>query len=161
MSISAGDETSECRQQIGVQAGFRLIEHHQRWRSRAQRRGDQQQVAEGSVGELSCGEGPQTSRGPSILDGIGRELHHLQVGTAGKRASIVPCSASASPISMIVCQGCREVSAFGIERRRTSADVAIPDWGVSVGAELVVNLPAANLSRTASGWELTLDTAPR
>ena len=53
------DQAPEGRQQVGMQAGFRFVEHQQRRRPRRQQGGDPQQVAQGAVRQLRGAQRPQ------------------------------------------------------------------------------------------------------
>ena len=56
---AGGDQPRERPQQIGVQAGFRLVQRHQLRRARRQQRRHQQQIAQGSIGQFGGLQRPQ------------------------------------------------------------------------------------------------------
>ena len=59
-AFGGGDhQPGQRRQQLRMQAGLRLVQHHQPGRSGAQQGGDQQQVAQRAVGQLGARQRPQ------------------------------------------------------------------------------------------------------
>ena len=72
------DQPGKCRKQVGVQAGFWFVQHHERRRSRAEEGGDQQQVAKGAVRKLGRAQRPQQTVGTQFKIEAATGLDHLE-----------------------------------------------------------------------------------
>ncbi len=131
-------------QQVGVQAGLGFVEHHQRRWPRGEQGGDQQQVAQGAVGQLGR---RQRAQQPLLAQGDAEAPARLAVDAqlrAGKGIGDGTLQRLAVADLADGLQRGRQVAAVVVQHRRAGAQLWLACRRLGVGAEVVVEAPAAD-----------------
>ena len=143
------NQAGQRRQQVRVEAGLRLVQHEKRRRTRRQQRRDPQQVAQGAVRQLTGAERPEQptllhlDAEPALGDADRDVRAREGVVDGGRQGLVVADDADR-------LERRREVAAVVTEHRGVRADLRQACRRPGVGAEVIVEAPAARRPAAAS-----------
>ena len=130
-------------QQIGVQAGLRLVEHQELRRPRRQQGRHQEQVAQGAVGQLFRGQRTQQARLAHRQSRNARLPPRSRPPRPGRRRPRVRRGLRVADLADGLQRG-REVAPVGGQHRRVGADLGLPGRRSPIGAQMVVEAPGTD-----------------
>ena len=82
------NQPSQGGQELWVQAAFRFVQHQQGWQPRAEECHGQEQIAQGSIGELRCFQRPQQ---PGLMHMQAKQSTIVLHAEVASRKGIIHC----------------------------------------------------------------------